>query len=270
MTEQQRMDDLERHELHRLLAAELAESTATRIPVAPLRDRVPAMTLDDAYAIQTIQLDARRAAGRTLVGRKIGLTSLAIQTQLGVNSPDFGFVMDDMVHADGDLISARQFVAPRVEPELGFVLKSQLKGPGVTVDDAAQAVEFVFAAIEIIDSRVENWDIGLLDTVADNASCGATVLGRVPLNVAAAETVTVAAEIAVNGEVRESGLGSAVLGDPVAPLAWLANVLGERGVALEAGQVVFTGSFTRAVPVAAGDVVTARFGTLGSLSITFV
>lgn len=252
-----------------LLARELATATTTGRPVAPVRDRVEGMTLDDAYAVQDAQLAALLAAGRRVVGWKIGLTSVAMQQQLGIDTPDSGYVLDDMVYSAGDAIPAGRFIAPRVEPELAFVLGAPLRGSGVTLEEAAAAVEFVFPALEIIDSRVADWDIGLLDTVADNASCGAIVLGREPLEVDPRQTAQVIAEISVDGGTVESGAGTAVLGDPLAPLAWFAQVLDTRGRGLETGDIVLTGSFCRAIPVTAGSRVRAEFIGHAELAVTF-
>lgn len=262
-------DEATRDEQMRRLAGELLEATETLEPVAPLRDRVLDMTLDDAYAIQTHQLDRHLADGRVLAGRKVGLTSPAMQRQLGVDSPDFGFFFEDMVHHDGARLPAGAFIAPKVEPEFGFVLRETLRGPGVTLEQARAAIGAVYPAIEIIDSRVANWDIRLVDTVADNASCGAIAVGTTPLDVAVDRLAGVSCSLLIDGEVRETGTGDAVMGDPVAPLAWLANVLGEQGVALEAGQLVLPGSFTKALPVVSGESATADFGDLGSLTIDF-
>jgi 2-keto-4-pentenoate hydratase len=250
-------------------ADELLTATETLRPVAPLRDRLPGMTLDDAYVIQDIQLRRHLNAGRVLSGRKVGLTSLAMQAQLGVDSPDFGFFFTDMVHHENAQLKASGFIAPKVEPEFGFVLKQTLHGPDVTVEQAAAAIGEIYPAIEIIDSRIADWNIKLVDTVADNASCGAIAVGTTPLNVNAADLASVACTLRINGEIRESGTGAAVMGNPIAPLAWLANILGERGVALEAGQLILPGSFTKALPVLAGESATADFGDLGSLTINF-
>ncbi|SDY79120.1 2-keto-4-pentenoate hydratase [Herbiconiux ginsengi] len=254
---------------HTGIAEELIAATRGRTVVQPLRKRFPALTLDDAYAIQVHQLDARRRSGSTLVGRKIGLTSTAMQRQLGIDSPDFGFVLDDMVYSDGDSIPLDRFVAPRVEPELAFVLRHSLSGPGVDREEALAAVEYVFAAIEIIDSRIADWDIGLLDTVADNASCGAIVVAREPMDIDVGHTRSVEVDLHRNGEIVDSGRGDAVLGDPLQPLVWLANVLGEHGATIQAGEIVLTGSFCRAAPVVRGDRVTADFRDHGSLTIDF-
>jgi 2-keto-4-pentenoate hydratase len=250
-------------------AAELLEATTTLTPVAPLRDRLEDMTLADSYYVQTAQLEHHLAAGRVLAGRKIGLTSLAMQRQLGVDSPDFGFFFQDMVHGDAARIPASGFIQPKVEPEFGFVLKHSLQGPGVTLEQAAAAIEAVHPAIEIIDSRITDWDIKLVDTVADNASCGAIAVGSIPLDVDPAALLDVSCSLVIDGEATGSGTGADVMGHPVAPLAWLANVLGEQGVALEAGQLILPGSFTAAMPVVAGSTATADFGPLGSLTIHF-
>ena len=250
-------------------AEELLAATETLIPVAPLRDRLEGMTLADAYYVQTVQLEHHRAAGRVLAGRKVGLTSLAMQKQLGVDSPDFGFFFEDMVHCDGAVISASAFISPKVEPEFGFVLKHSLQGPGVTLEQAAAAIGAIYPAIEIIDSRIANWDIKLVDTVADNASCGAIAVGATPLDLDPTALLDVSCSLVIDGEVTGSGSGADVMGNPVAPLAWLANVLGEEGVALEAGQLILPGSFTKAEPVNAGSTAVADFGPLGSLTIHF-
>ncbi|WP_458112082.1 fumarylacetoacetate hydrolase family protein [Arthrobacter sp. R1-13] len=251
------------------LAAELLAATKCLIPVAPLRDRLEGMTLEDAYYVQTAQLDWHTATGRSLAGRKVGLTSLAMQKQLGVDSPDFGFFFEDMVHYDGASIPATAFIQPKVEPEFGFVLKETLQGPGVTLEQAAAAVGAVYPAIEIIDSRITDWDIKLVDTVADNASCGAIAVGTTALDVDPSDLLNVTCSLVIDGKVSGSGTGADVMGNPVAPLAWLANVLGEQGVALEAGQLILPGSFTKAEPVTAGSTAVADFGSLGSLIIHF-
>lgn len=247
----------------------LQEATRDRRALPPLRERWPGMTLDDAYAVQTAQLETALDAGRRLVGRKIGLTSTAMQQQLGVDQPDFGWVLDDMVYGPDAQVPVDRFIAPKVEPELALRLGTELRGPGVTLESARAAVESVHAAIEIIDSRVADWNIRLVDTVADNASCGAVVIGDA-LPVAVDGLDAVGCALVIDGEPRERGTGADVLGDPVAPLVWLANLLGERGVALEAGQYVLTGSFTRALPVVAGERIRADYGELGSLDIDFI
>lgn len=258
-----------RIELKDQLAAELVEATSALVPVTPLRDRLDGMDVADAYYIQTAQLNHHLAAGRVLAGRKVGLTSLAMQRQLGVDSPDFGFFFEDMVHGEGARIPASAFISPKVEPEFGFVLKHSLQGPGVTLEQAAAAIDAVYPAIEIIDSRVADWNIKLVDTVADNASCGAIAVGSTALDVDPSALLDVTCSLVIDGAALGTGTGADVMGNPVAPLAWLANVLGEQGVALDAGQLILPGSFTKAEPVTAGSTAVADFGALGSLTIHF-
>ncbi|GAA2552693.1 2-keto-4-pentenoate hydratase [Neomicrococcus aestuarii] len=249
---------------------ELLSAYETKEAIDPLRDQIPNMSLAEAYAIQEYQLHKQQSTGRVLAGRKVGLTSLAMQQQLGVDEPDFGYFFKDMVYGPDAEIATEQFISPKVEPEFGFVLKSELRGPNVTREEALEAIEAVYAAIEIIDSRIKNWDIKLVDTVADNASCGAIAVGSTPLDVTPAELADIQASLLINGEVKGSGTGEAVMGDPIAPLVWLANTLGNEGVALGAGQLILPGSFCGAAPVVAGESATADFGDLGSLTIKFV
>lgn len=262
-------DQAPRGELIKRLADELIKASAELTVVPPLRDRVLNMDLDDAYRIQDLQLQHHQANGRVLAGRKVGLTSLAMQQQLGVDSPDFGYFFTDMVHHEDASIPADSFISPKVEPEFGFVLKETLTGPGITREQAAAAIGEVYAAIEIIDSRIQDWDIKLVDTVADNASCGAVAVGTTPLDVRIEDLAEVTCSLVIDGEPVAAGKGSAVMGDPIAPLAWLANVLGEQGVTLKAGQLILPGSFTSAMPVVADSTATADFGELGRLSIKF-
>lgn len=249
---------------------ELLAAYETKQGIEPLRNQIPDMSLAEAYAIQEYQLHKQQSQGRVLAGRKVGLTSLAMQKQLGVDEPDFGYFFKDMVYGPDAEIAAHQFITPKVEPEFGFVLKSELRGPKVTREEALEAIGEVYAAIEIIDSRVKNWDIRLVDTVADNASCGAIAVGAVPLDVTPEALSDIQASLLINGEVKGSGSGSDVMGDPIAPLVWLANTLGNEGVALEAGQLILPGSFCGAESVVAGESATADFGELGSLTVKFV
>ena len=259
-----------RREVIAQFAHDLINATTSGQAILPLRERFEGLDLDGAYAVQDGQLQHHLAAGRVLAGRKVGLTSLAMQKQLGVDSPDFGFFFTDMVHHEDAQIATGSFISPKVEPEFGFVLKETLTGPGVSREQAAAAIGGVYAAIEIIDSRISDWDIRLVDTVADNASCGAIAVGTTPLDVRVEDLGSVECSLLIDGHVVESGTGTDVMGDPVAPLAWLANVLGEQGVSLEAGQLILPGSFTKAMPVVADSTATADFGSLGSLSISFI
>lgn len=211
----------------------------------------------------------RVAAGARIVGHKVGLTSLAMQQQLGVDQPDFGHLLDDMMHPEGQPVPIGRFIAPKVEPEIAFLLARPLSGPGVTVPAALAAVGAVLPAVEIIDSRIVDWRITLADTIADNASSGGVVVGSRPIPIENLDLRLLGCVMQHNGAPAGVGAGAAVLGSPINALVWLANVLGERGVGLEEGHVVLPGSMTVAVAVEAGDVVTAEFGGLGTLTIRF-
>lgn len=239
------------------------------VPTAPLTDRWPQLTVDDAYDIQLAQVERWRAAGRALKGHKVGLTSPAMQAMLGVDQPDFGHLLDDMFWAEHDPIPPGRFLQPRIEPEIAFVLRRPLGGPGVTVADALGAVDFVLPALEIIDSRVRDWKITIVDTIADNASSGGVVLGSRPARPGDVDLRLVGCNLTRNGGIEQTGAGGACLGTPVAALVWLANTLGAYGVGLEAGQVVLPGSCTAAVPVEPGDVVSATFAGLGAVTAAF-
>lgn len=238
-------------------------------PIAPLSERYPEMDLDDAYAIQLAQVDAWTAAGRTVGGHKVGLTSLAVQRQLKVDRPDFGHLMDDTFYLSEEEIASDVWLQPRIEPEIAFVMKTDLAGPGVTPAQAIRAVDFALASMEIVDSRIADWKIGITDTVADNASCGGVVLGSHPMRIDAADLRLTGAVLYRNGQLAHTGAGAAVMGSPISALVWLANTLGRLGTTLRAGSVVLPGAITPMIPVAPGDVVTARFAGLGSVTARF-
>ena len=236
-------------------------------PVAPPTSTFPDLTLDEAYAAQLLQIERRLASGRRVVGHKIGLTSAAMQELLGVDQPDYGHLLDDMVVADS--LSIDRFLQPRIEPEIGFVLGRDLQGPGVDEVAAAAAVEAAFPALEIVDSRIADWQIGLLDTIADNASSGAVVLGPERVALRDLDLPSVSVTMRRNGQDVGTGTGAAVMGNPLRALAWLANTLGARGIRLEAGHIILAGAMCAMVPVAAGDQVTAEFPGFGAVSVRF-
>ena len=243
----------------------LLEAYRTHQPIAPLVSTFPELTVDDAYQIQLAQVDAWLADGRRVLGRKVGLTSPAMQTQMKVSQPDFGHLMDDMFFAEHVPVPAGRFLQPRAEPEVAFVLGRDLAGPGVTVAAAAAAVDFVLPALEIIDSRIADWQIGIVDTIADNASSGGVVLGSTARRIGEVDLRLGGCVLHRNGELAGTGAGGAVLGSPLNSLAWLANTLGVRGEGLRAGQVVLPGSITASIPFAPGDVITATIAGLGSV-----
>lgn len=238
-------------------------------PISPLTERYPAMELADAYAVQQVNLTRRLGSGRILVGHKIGLTSAPMQTLLGVDEPDFGYILDDMVVANGASIARSRFCAPRVEPEVAFRLREPLRGPGVTAADVRAATESVAVALEIVDSRIADWKLTLRDTVADNASSGAVVLGEWVPFTSDVDLIDARASLQLNGTEVDSGLGSAVLGDPAAAVAWLANALAPFGTDILPGQFIMSGSFTTAAFVHSGDRASATISGLGTVSLSF-
>ena len=246
----------------------LFTADADRAPIGPLTERFPAMDLADAYSVQQVNLIRRLRAGRVLVGHKIGLTSEPMQTLLGVDEPDFGYVLDDMVVPDGASVPGERFCAPRVEPEVAFLLRDPLRGPGVTPDDVRAATESVAVALEIVDSRIADWKLTLRDTVADNASSGAVLLGPW-VSVDGLDLTSAQASLQLTGTEIDSGLGSAVLGDPAAAVAWLANALAPFGTDILPGQFIMSGSFTTAAFVHPDDSASATISGLGTVSLTF-
>jgi len=255
---------------HELIAAELHAAWRDRRTVRPLRTRYPDLTIDDAYAISLGFLARRTAAGERVVGKKIGVTSKAVQDMLGVHQPDFGFLTDAMQIADGGTVDIeRQMIQPRAEAEIALILQSPLRGPGVSAADVLAATGSIAPCFEIVDSRIAGWDIRIVDTVADNASCGLFVLGaaRVPpmgLDLAALEV-----RVRKNGVPLSRGLGSAVQGSPLAAVAWLANTLGRYGVTLDAGDVILSGSLVPLEPARPGDRFELELDHVGTASVQF-
>ena len=243
-----------------------AERAARTRP--PLSVEHPAMTLADAYAVQHAYAGLRTSAGATRVGHKVGATSRAIQELFGIDTPDYGQIFDDMVVADG-VVDLDELIQPMVEPEVAFILAAELAGPGVDADDVLAATRALVPCIEVIDSRIVDWRIRLVDTIADNGSSARCVFGpEVP--VAGIDLVALPVEFRRGPEIVATATGAAVLGNPAAAVAWLANTLGEYGAGLEAGSVVLSGSFTTAQRAAAGESYEAAFPLVGSVRCRFV
>ena len=251
-------------------AAALYEARRTRVPIPPFTDEDPSLGMADGYAIQQELVTLVLADGDRIVGYKVGATSKAMQRVIGIDSPDYGPVFASTVYADGDAIPLDRFIQPKVEAEIVFVMGSRLAGPGVSVTEARQAIAGAAAAMEIVDSRIEDWRIKLADTVADLASNGAVVISSrtVPLDELNPRLIGMA--ITRNGELLDTGAGAAALGDPVAVVAWLANVLGQDGIALEPGHLVMTGSLHGAEPMKPGDIFRAEFDRLGAVTIRVI
>ena len=253
---------------------ELYEALRARQTVAPLIERDPSLTIDDAYAISLAFLGRRLADGERVVGKKIGVTSKAVQDMLGVHQPDFGFLTDDMF-VDGPIdIDAKRLIAPRAEAEIAFILKTSLAGPGVTAEDVLAATESIAPCFEIVDSRITDWKIGIVDTVADNASCGVYVLGEQRLDPRGLDLPALHVSVSKNGSPLSEGYGHAVQGDPAQAVAWLANTLGAHSVTLDAGDVILSGSLVPLAPAVKGDIFEMILGdgerTLGHCVARFV
>ncbi len=251
-------------------AARLRQAEQSRSVLAPLTATIPGLTVADAYAIQVAIIEAKKKEGAKVVGKKIGLTSQAMQRMLNVDQPDYGHILDGMIVPDGGEFPVRELIQPKIEPEIAFILDRDLKGPGVTPIQVLAAARFVVPALEIIDSRIEGWKIKLCDTIADNASSARVVLGGTPRRVDQVDLKLIGMVLEKNGQVVQTGAGAAVLGHPANAVAWLANAIGEYGVALQAGEVVMPGAISAAVDVAAGDLLQASFGGLGTVSVRFI
>ncbi|RAQ94141.1 hypothetical protein A4R35_01260 [Thermogemmatispora tikiterensis] len=250
------------------LALRLDQAEQTRTPIAPLSESYPGLTVADAYTIQQHWLQKKFLRGARLVGHKVGLTSLAMQRQMGVDQPDYGFLLDSMVHSSGALLPLQQLIQPRVEPEIAFWLQADLSGPHVTPAEVLAATQSVSAALEIVDSRISDWRIKLTDTIADNASSARVVVGR-PIALHDLDLETEQVELRRNGEVVGTGNGAAVLGHPAAAIAWLVRKLAEFNTGLRAGELVLPGAMCAAVPAQPGDRFVARFSHLGEVKVSF-
>lgn len=248
----------------------LWEAEASRVAIAPLAQLFPGIDVVDAYEIQLLNIRRRLAEGGVVHGHKVGLSSLAMQQMMGVDEPDYGHLLDHMVLTESAPVEASRFLLPRVEVEVGFILGDDLPGEGCTVEDVLRCTEAVAPAIELIDSRIADWKIGLVDTIADNASSAGVVLGEGRVKPGDIDLRTIDATLHKNGSLVAEGRSDAVLGDPTIAVAWLARKVASFGVRLQAGHVVLPGSCTRAYDVVAGDAVTADFTGLGSVSLTFV
>ncbi len=252
------------------IAAELAEADRAHTVIPRITARYPDATVEDSYAIQGVWRDGNLAAGRRLVGRKIGLTSKAMQQATGITEPDYGVMFEDTVYATGSTIDASQFSNVRIEVELAFVLKTPLEGPDCTLDDALAAIDYAVPALEVLNSHIELEGRTIVDTISDNAAYGAMVLGDVHRRPDEIDLRWVPGVLSRNGEIEETGVAMGVLGHPATGVAWLANKFAQHGARLEAGEIILAGSFTRPMWVSAGDEVHADFGPMGVITCRFV
>lgn len=251
------------------VAAALMEAETTKKPISPLTSSDAAISVDDAYRIQLELIRRKVEMGAVIIGKKIGLTSKAMQDMLKVDEPDFGFILNDMMYKDGETVPLDRFIQPKIEFEIAFVLKKDLKGPGVTIEDVFEATDYVVPAIEIIDSRIEDWKIKYEDTVADNGSSAAAIIGGKPVHLSELDLPLQGMVAYKNGEFMDSAAGAAVMGHPARAVAWLANAIGHYDISLHAGEVILSGALSRAVPIEDGDTFKAEFAKIGSVSATF-
>ena len=253
----------------------LMEAHKTRKQAVQLSTTYPGITIEDAYAIQNAWIEIKVAEGRVVKGHKIGLTSKAMQSALGIDEPDSGILLDDMFFADGGLVPSDRFIGTRVEAELAFVMKARLAGPNCTMFDVLNATDFVVPALEILDTRIERVDPvtkstrKIFDTIADNAANAGIVLGGRPLRPLEADLRWIGALCYRNGQLEETGLAAGVLNHPATSVAWLANKIAPNGLALEPGQVVLAGSFIRPIETRKGDTIQADYGPYGTVSCYF-
>lgn len=252
------------------LASHLEQAELNAQDVVKITDAHPDMDFDDAYAIQYAIREAKLARGQKFAGLKMGLTSRAKMNQMGVDTPIFGFLMDYMARGDSEEIRVDELIHPKIEPEIAFVTKADLRGPGCHIGDVLGATDFVVPAMEIIDSRYRDFKFDLKSVIADNTSSSRFVAGGRSEDLCKLDLRTLGVVLEKNGEVVATGAGAAVLGHPASSVAMLANMLAARGEHIPAGSYVMTGALTEAVAVAKGDSVTARFQGLGSVSVRFV
>ncbi len=250
-------------------AEALRRAEADRTPIAPIRDRFAADDIDGAYAVQATNVAAGLAAGRRIVGRKVGLTNPVVQQQLGVDQPDFGTLFADMASADGVEIDSGRLIQPRVEAEVALVLAEDLDQQTITIIDLLRATAYALPSLEIVDSRIQDWDIRITDTVADNGSSAMFVVGNTPVPLSAVDLRAVTMTMKVNDEVASQGNGAACLDNPLHAAIWLADAMVANDTPLRAGDVVLTGALGPMVSVGPGDTVWAEITGLGTVETRF-
>lgn len=249
------------------IALALHEAEQRRVALSPLSEVYPALSVEQAYAIQSAWFQIKQPA--RLIGHKIGLTSLAMQQLLGIDQPDYGFLLENMALSAGGTFQRSDFIAPRIEPEIAFWLSRDLRGPGVTTEEVLDATRGVSAALELVDSRVANWRIKLVDTIADNASSARVIVSEQVFDPRELDLLRESVTLLRNDQQVGAGDGSAVLGHPATAVAWLANKLAEFGVTLSSGQLVLPGAMCAAATVEAGETYRAVFSSLGEVTVHF-
>lgn len=250
-------------------AKHLANAWENGEGVQPITVLDPELTIDEAYAVQLHTIDQQVKSGQRITGKKIGLTSKAMQDMLGVGEPDYGHLLDGMAYENGGKIPFHHVLQPKVEGEIAFILKEDLVGPDVTALDVLQATDAVVPALEVVDSRIKDWKITLADTVADNASSGLYVLGENPKKITDVDIKQLGMVLYKNNQLQNTGVGAAALGDPAKCVAWLANKLATYDITLKAGEVILSGALSAAIEAEPGDHFYAKFAELGEVHVTF-
>jgi len=248
----------------------LYDAMSSRTTIEPLTEQEPDITIEDAYQVSLRMLERRLGAGESMIGKKIGVTSKVVMDMLNVRQPDFGFLTDTMVYGNSaEIPASTTLIQPKAEGEIAFVLKQDLRGPGVTNADVIAATDFVIPCFEIVDSRIRDWKIKIQDTIADNASCGAIVLGDAAVSPLELDLATCGIVVTLNGEIISTGAGAAAMGSPVNAVAWLANTLGAHGMELKAGEIILSGSLVPLQGIEAGDSMHMEIGGIGQTSVRF-
>ncbi|MBN3785316.1 fumarylacetoacetate hydrolase family protein [Burkholderia sp. Ac-20353] len=248
----------------------LRNARATRTPVEPISARFGISGLEAAYAVAAANTAVRTAAGRRIVGKKIGLTSIAVQQQLGVDQPDFGVLFDDMAYLDGDEVPMNRLLQPKIEAEIAFVVGRDLDDEAPGYGRVLSSLAYALPALEIVDSAIADWRITLEDTVADNASCGLYVLGHQPIAIGQLSLGELGMSMSSQGKTVSTGVGAACLGHPLRAVYWLACTMARRGQMLREGDVILSGALGPMVPVTGGDAIHAQIGALGSVRCRIV
>lgn len=248
----------------------LRKARETRKPIGRVSESHGISGIDQAYAVAAINAGHRVAAGARVIGKKIGLTSKAVQQQLGVNQPDFGVLFDDIEYLDGDEVPMSRLLQPKAEAEIAFVVGRDLSGNAPSYGEFLTALAYALPALEIVDSAIADWKLTLVDTVADNASCGLFVVGNQPVPIGQVALGEVGLQLDKNGQTASVGSGAACLGHPLRAAYWLARTMAQRGSGLRAGEIILSGALGPMVPVSAGDLLQARVGALGSIACRMV